>query len=133
MRDHSGAPDMRIWPAVAVKSVHSVGFALVSGIEVIRRKRLFAIFYFSRPRQGTRGFLTAPKFIVGPFRSSGCANLTGNERTNLAISISRLAVDKLIYLTLINVRMLPVTRAAQIPSRSRCRLITSLIYVVELP
>ncbi|KAJ8969779.1 hypothetical protein NQ317_016557 [Molorchus minor] len=28
------------------------------------------------------GFLTAPKFIVGPFRSSGYANLTCNEQLN---------------------------------------------------
>ncbi|KAJ8980955.1 hypothetical protein NQ317_001219 [Molorchus minor] len=60
-------------------------------IEVIGRKRLFAIFHFCRLRDGNRGFLTAPKFIVGPFRSFGYANLTCNARPNLATPISRLA------------------------------------------
>ncbi|KAJ8977219.1 hypothetical protein NQ317_002471 [Molorchus minor] len=48
-------------------------------------------FTFPRPRQGNRGLLTVPKFIVGPFRSFGYANLTCNARPNLATSISRLA------------------------------------------
>ncbi|KAJ8970855.1 hypothetical protein NQ317_015880, partial [Molorchus minor] len=58
-------------------------------IEVIRRKRLFAIFHSCRLRDGTRGFLTAPKFIVGPFRSFGYANLTRNARTKFAAAVSR--------------------------------------------
>ncbi|KAJ8972044.1 hypothetical protein NQ317_013188 [Molorchus minor] len=35
-------------------------------------------------------FLAAPKFTVGPFRSSGYANFTCNVRTKFAISISSL-------------------------------------------
>ncbi|KAJ8976938.1 hypothetical protein NQ317_012223 [Molorchus minor] len=58
-------------------------------IEVMCRKRLFAIFHFCRLRDGNRGFLTAPKFIVGPFRSWGYANLTHNARTKFAAAILR--------------------------------------------
>ncbi|KAJ8974008.1 hypothetical protein NQ317_007628 [Molorchus minor] len=92
MRDHSGAPVTRIGPAVAVCTLSASPWSVVRcGIEVIRRKRLFAIFHICRLCDGNRGFLTASKFIVGPFRSFGYANLTCNARPNLVTPISRLA------------------------------------------
>ncbi|KAJ8980699.1 hypothetical protein NQ317_007920 [Molorchus minor] len=90
MRDHSGAPGMQIGPAVAVCTLSALPWSVVRcRIEVIRRRRLFAIFHICRLRDGNPGFLTAPKFIVGPFRSCGYANLTCNARPNLATPISR--------------------------------------------
>ncbi|KAJ8979037.1 hypothetical protein NQ317_005141, partial [Molorchus minor] len=80
-------------------------------IYAVYRMRLSAehgylrFFTFAGLAMAIGGFLAAPKFTVGPFRSSGYANFTCNVRTKFAISISRLSVDKLINLTLRNVRI----------------------------